>query len=69
MLKLEKTTGSEDMAYYLNEIPGVFAFVGSGYEDKEKSFPHHHPKFDINEDSLEIGTNLYVNIALDFLSL
>lgn len=69
MLKLEKTTGSEDMAYYLNTIPGVFAFVGSGYKDREKSFPHHHPKFDINEEGLEIGTNLYFNIALDFLSL
>ena len=69
MTKLEKTTGSEDMAYYLNTIPGVFAFVGSGYKDREKSFPHHNPHFDINEEGLEIGTKLYFNIALDFLLL
>lgn len=67
MILQDKTTGSEDMAYYLSEIPGVFAFVGSGYEDREKSFPHHHPQFDINEKSLEVGTNMYFNIALDFL--
>jgi amidohydrolase len=67
MILQDKTTGSEDMAYYLSEIPGVFAFVGCGYEDKEKSFPHHHPRFDINEESLEVGTNMYFNIAIDFL--
>ncbi len=68
MISQDKTTGSEDMAYYLSEVPGVFAFVGSGYEDAEKSFPHHHPRFDINEESLEVGTKMYFNMALDFLS-
>ena len=68
MISQDKTTGSEDMAYYLSEIPGVFAFVGSGYEDAEKSFPHHHPRFDINEASLEVGTKMYFNMALDFLA-
>ncbi len=68
MISQDKTTGSEDMAYYLSEIPGVFAFVGSGYEDAEKSFPHHHPRFDINEESLEVGTKMYFNMALDLLA-
>lgn len=68
MIHLEKTTGSEDMSYYLSEIPGAIAFVGSGYKEKEKTYPHHHPMFDINEDSLKIGTALYVNFALDFLN-
>ncbi len=64
----EKTTGSEDMAYYLQKIPGVMAFVGAGHSDKSLSFPHHHPKFDINEESLKHGTALYVRFALDYLN-
>ncbi len=65
---LEKQTGSEDMAYYLSEIPGAIAFVGCKNEEKGANFPHHHPKFDIDEDSLEIGTELYVRYAMDFLN-
>ncbi len=64
----EKTTGSEDMAYYLEQIPGLIAFVGSGNEKKESDFAHHHPRFNIDEDSLEIGTELYVRFAIDFLN-
>lgn len=41
--------GGEDFAEYLKEIPGCFAFVGSGYEGCQA---HHHRQFDIDEDSL-----------------
>lgn len=67
IVNLEKTTGSEDMAYYLNEIPGVMVFTGSGFEDGE-TYPHHHPKFDINEDALEIGMGLYYRFAVEYLN-
>lgn len=63
----EKTTGSEDMAYYLEKIPGVIAFVGMQNPGKGSDFPHHHPKFNIDEDSLIIGTELYARFALNFL--
>ncbi|PAB59619.1 M20 family metallopeptidase [Anaeromicrobium sediminis] len=67
LINLEKTTGSEDMAYYLEKIPGLIAFVGSGNDEKEANFPHHHPKFNLDEDSLAIGTELYFKFAIDFL--
>lgn len=67
LTKMEKTTGSEDMAYYLEKIPGLIAFVGAGNDKKEASFPHHHPRFNIDEDSLAIGTELYFRFAIDFL--
>lgn len=44
---------SEDFAYYLQEKPGSFFYVGAQPKDKEW-YPHHHPKFDINEESLII---------------
>jgi amidohydrolase len=68
LITYEKTTGSEDMAYYLEKIPGLIAFVGARNDSKEANYPHHHPKFNIDEDSLEIGTELYVRFAIDFLN-
>jgi len=64
---LEKTTGSEDMAYYLEKVPGFIAFVGAGFSDNNKNYPHHNSHFDLDEESLDIGANLYIKFALDFL--
>lgn len=66
LVHLEKTTGSEDMAYYLEKIPGAIAFVGTQNPDKGSDFAHHHPQFNIDEDSLVIGAELYVRFALNF---
>ncbi len=67
LISMEKTTGSEDMAYYLREVPGAFAFVGAGFEEEDRNYPHHHPKFNLNEESLLIGASLYFNFALKYL--
>ena len=53
-----RTSGSEDMSYYLNQIPGMFMFIGSAHAEEGKSFPHHHPRFDIDERCLPIGIAL-----------
>ncbi|HWL12353.1 MAG TPA: amidohydrolase, partial [Ureibacillus sp.] len=44
-------SGSEDFAYYLQKIPGSMFYVGAK-PDVGPVYPHHHPKFVINEDSL-----------------
>jgi amidohydrolase len=67
LVSMTKTTGSEDMAYYLEKIPGAIAFIGCKNSDKGIDFPHHHPQFNIDEDSLKIGTELYVRFAIDYL--
>lgn len=43
---------AEDFAYYLKEVPGCFVLVGAGNPDKGITHPHHHPKFDIDEESM-----------------
>jgi amidohydrolase len=50
-----RTMVAEDMAFYLQQIPGVFLFVGAG---DENSFPHHHPRFDLDEEALVIGASV-----------
>ncbi|MGL4862062.1 MAG: M20 family metallopeptidase [Cetobacterium sp.] len=66
VVKMEKITGGEDFCYFLQQVPGVLAFVGAGNPDKGASYPHHHEKFAIDEDSLEIGAALYAQYTVDF---
>ncbi|SNT01535.1 amidohydrolase [Anaerovirgula multivorans] len=66
--KMEKVTGGEDFAMYLEKTPGIIAFVGARNEEKAANYPHHHGRFNIDEDALEIGAALYAQYAIDFLS-
>lgn len=67
IVKLEKTTGGEDFAYFLNEKPGCFAFIGTKNAEKKTDFAHHNENFDIDEDALIGGSALYAEYALTFL--
>ncbi len=68
LVKFEKTTGGEDFAFFSEYAPSAFAFVGSKNEEKHEYHPHHHPKFNIDEDALGRAAELYSQFALDFLS-
>jgi amidohydrolase len=61
-----RTMGGEDMSYFLAKVPGAFAFVGSAPPDKKGS-PHHSPTFDIDEESLVIGTELVTRTVVRYL--
>lgn len=67
LFQCEKMPIGEDMAFLLNEVPGAFAFVGCGNKSKGIIYPHHHPKFDIDEDSLEIAVKLCCETAFLYL--
>lgn len=59
--------GSEDFAYYLKEIPGAFAFLGTGNKEKGTMKPHHNPEFDLDEIVLHKGVALLVGTGLEYL--
>jgi len=58
----EPTMGGEDMAYFLRAVPGTFFHLPS--LPAKDSPPHHHPKFDIDESVLWIGTATFAQFAL-----
>ncbi|MGI6666044.1 MAG: M20 metallopeptidase family protein [Bacillota bacterium] len=62
-----QTMGAEDMSYYLDKVPGTFFAIGSSSEAKGIVYPNHHPKFDIDEDVLHLGSAIFVQACLDFL--
>ncbi len=55
---------SEDMAEFLTRVPGCFFLVGARNEEKGIVYGHHHPRFDIDEEALPIGTALMTGIVL-----
>lgn len=59
--------GGEDFAYYLNEVPGTFFYLGSLLPIDEICYPHHNSRFAINEDTMERGVALLVQGAYDWL--
>lgn len=55
----------EDFAYYLHHRKGCFMFVGAGNKDKGIIYPHHHPRFDIDEQSMLHAARLFVSMVTD----
>jgi amidohydrolase len=64
----DRTMGSEDMAYILQEVPGCFIFVGSANNEQKLDAPHHHPRFDFDERALAHGAALIAAAAVDYLA-
>jgi amidohydrolase len=59
LVDIDPIMGGDDFSAFLAEAPGCYAFIGAGGE-----FPHHHPRFVIDERALAIGTRLHVDVAL-----
>jgi amidohydrolase len=64
LLMLAPQGGGEDFAYYCQKIPGAFVFLGAANAAKDCAHPHHHPRFNIDEDVLPWGAALHVQFAL-----
>lgn len=60
-------TASEDFAYYSLERPSVFFHVGA-HTPGTTVYPHHNPKFDINEDCLLISAKAMTAAVLTYLT-
>jgi amidohydrolase len=63
----ERTMGSEDMAFMMEDIPGCYFFIGSANHEKGLDAAHHHPRFDFDEAALSTGAALMTAVVLDLL--
>ena len=61
------TLGVESFAYFANERPSLFYFLGSGNKEKGIVNPAHGSLFDIDESCLSIGTAMQCKLAFEFL--
>ncbi len=67
VIKIEPMMGGEDFAYYLEKVPGAFVFIGAGNPEIGAKYPHHHPRFDIDERALVISAEVLGRSALTYL--
>ncbi len=58
--------GGDDMALWLQRAPGCYFFVGARSDDAT-AFPHHHPRFDLDEAALPIAVELLAEGVVDRL--
>lgn len=56
----------EDMAYYLQEVPGVLLLIGSGQVDSVAEL--HHPRFLVPTETLATGYKALTSIMEEYLS-
>ena len=63
-----QTMGSEDFSEFSERVPGVFMFLGTGNESIGTHLSHHHPRFNIDENTLPKGVEMFVRGALRFFN-
>ena len=62
-----RTMAAEDVAYFLEKVPGLFMLVGSANAARGLNHPHHHPSFDFDEDALLTGMILMSAAVAEFV--
>lgn len=60
--------GVESFAYFANEVPSVFYFLGIRNEEKGIIHSAHNSLFDIDEDALPIGVAIQCEVAINYLT-
>lgn len=69
VVEIPPDTGSEDFAYYLEKVPGMFFFVGAcpPGKDPATAASHHTPDFIMDEGSMLIGLKAMLQVTVDYM--
>ncbi|WP_276483986.1 amidohydrolase [Paraflavitalea pollutisoli] len=61
-------TIGEDFAWFAQEVPGLFIFLGAlpPGTDPKKAAPHHTAEFFLDESSFKLGVKALTNLVLDY---
>lgn len=63
-----RTMVSEDMSYFLQQVPGCFFYLGASNAERGLDYGHHHPRFDFDEAALPLGVAILAQSAVRFLT-
>ncbi|USG64202.1 amidohydrolase [Brevibacillus ruminantium] len=66
VIRLPPAMGGEDFAYFVRERPGTFFMVGGQNPEIQATYPHHHPKFDVDERSMVRIGQVFLAALLDY---
>lgn len=59
-----RSTGGEDFSAVLAAVPGNFFFLGARNDERGMNFPHHNPRFDIDDSVLPTGVAILCDAAV-----
>lgn len=59
--------GGEDFSYFLEEKPGAFFYVGGKNSEIHADYPHHHPKFKLDEQCVYQSGEAFLVLAAKYL--
>lgn len=62
-----RTMASEDMGFFLDEIPGCYFFIGARNEEKGYTYPHHHPRFNFDERAMIDGVAIMAEATSSYV--
>jgi amidohydrolase len=62
-----RTMGGEDMSYFLEQVKGCYFFLGTRNESRGLTYPHHSPRFDIDESALATGVEIMTRVIRKYL--
>ncbi|OIN04833.1 amidohydrolase [Oceanisphaera psychrotolerans] len=60
-------TASEDFAFFAQQVPSMYFFLGAAPDNPELVYPNHSPKFYADERALPIGVTAMTALTLDYL--
>ncbi len=60
----ERHMGAEDFSFFAQRVPACYFVLGAN-GGRETSYPHHHGKFDLDENALATGVAIMTALALD----
>lgn len=66
VISIDRITGGEDFAYFMEKVPGAIALMGVGNEACGAVWPQHSGKYRVDESALINSVLLYTQVAVDF---
>ena len=66
VIAIDRITGGEDFAYFMEKVPGAIALMGVGNEACGAVWPQHSGKYRVDESALINSVLLYAQVAADF---
>ena len=65
--KMRKVMPGEDFAWYLQDKPGCFAFIGIQNPEIEATYDHHNNRFNMDDTVLSAASAVYAEYAIQWL--
>lgn len=62
-----RAAGSEDFSFVSQKVPSIILTIAAGKREEGFEFPLHHPKVQFDEGALNIGCEIYANLAFNLL--